>query len=297
MLIKNAAFYYKVNGTLRWHSHDCYEFDYIVRGKGTIRYGPRGRKRRRIGPGLFYLFLPHEEHQLVLDRGDGEVIEYTIHCQIEDIERDIRAFFEGELADKRFFNIGVRQRYFFEELRGKVYSRNNLLMRGGIYRFLGFLYELAAGVLHAPDEAEDRHVEEALRMLQASIKNRPALDSLAGRLGLSRSYFVHLFKKRMGLPPMKYLARLKVEAACWHLKRADVAVHEVAHELGFEDEFYFSRTFKKWVGMSPRAYRERYAHGAEPVLIRKWSPDVPLRERIDAMMGVPEIVRRESRAE
>ena len=59
--------------------------------------------------------------------------------------------------------------------------------------------------------------------------------------------------------PLAYRDELRIEQAKRLLLRADLSVGEVAEECGFEDESYFVRFFKKNVGITPGAYRKRFA--------------------------------------
>ncbi|MCB0166075.1 MAG: helix-turn-helix transcriptional regulator, partial [Anaerolineae bacterium] len=68
-----------------------------------------------------------------------------------------------------------------------------------------------------------------------------------------------VFKKKTGYAPIDYFIRLKIQKACELLETTDQQVSEIGHSLGYPDIYYFSRLFKKVVGLSPRQYRaERY---------------------------------------
>jgi AraC-like DNA-binding protein len=58
----------------------------------------------------------------------------------------------------------------------------------------------------------------------------------------------------VGTPPMKYFMRLKMKKACFLLESSSLKVKEIGKQLGFENEYYFSRAFKMCVGTSPRNY-------------------------------------------
>ena len=66
-------------------------------------------------------------------------------------------------------------------------------------------------------------------------------------------------KKKTGYAPIDYFIRLKIQKACELLETTDQQVGEMGYSLGYPDIDYFSRLFKKVVGLSPRQYRaERY---------------------------------------
>ena len=57
------------------------------------------------------------------------------------------------------------------------------------------------------------------------------------------------------MPPIDYFLHLKMQKACQLLFSQDMKIKQVALQLGYEDQYYFSRIFKKYMGMSPEQYR------------------------------------------
>jgi len=72
--------------------------------------------------------------------------------------------------------------------------------------------------------------------------------------GLSSSYFGEAFKKAFGQSATDYLTALRIGHAKQLLRDTDLLLREIARKVGYSDEFYFSRKFKKEVGISPSAY-------------------------------------------
>ncbi|MBL3731940.1 AraC family transcriptional regulator [Lysinibacillus sp. HST-98] len=72
--------------------------------------------------------------------------------------------------------------------------------------------------------------------------------------GLSSSYFGEAFKKAFGQSATHYLTALRIGHAKQLLRDTDLLLREIARTVGYSDEFYFSRKFKKEVGISPSAY-------------------------------------------
>jgi AraC family transcriptional regulator of arabinose operon len=81
------------------------------------------------------------------------------------------------------------------------------------------------------------------------------LADMAAHAGLSPSQFSHLFKQQTGHSPLAYFIHLKMQHACSLLAMSPLSVKEVAQDVGYEDGYYFSRLFKKTIGVSPRQYR------------------------------------------
>ena len=81
------------------------------------------------------------------------------------------------------------------------------------------------------------------------------LDTLAGSAKLSKYHFANKYKALTGYSPIKHFLNMKMEHACYLLDSSNLSVKGVAAELGYVDPLYFSRLFRKTIGLSPRAYR------------------------------------------
>lgn len=82
------------------------------------------------------------------------------------------------------------------------------------------------------------------------------LDDLLKIAHMSRSNLMRVFRKATGQPPIEYLVRLRIQRAMELLRSTDMSVTEIALEIGFNDSNYFTRSFRKVIGQSPRQYRQ-----------------------------------------
>lgn len=103
-------------------------------------------------------------------------------------------------------------------------------------------------------------VEPTLAFLHANIARSLTLSEMAKHAGLSASHFSYLFKQQTGYSPVDYFIHLKMQHACALLSLTKKPIHEIGGEVGYDDPYYFSRLFKKVMGVSPRDYREHPAH-------------------------------------
>jgi AraC-like DNA-binding protein len=102
----------------------------------------------------------------------------------------------------------------------------------------------------------DPHVGRALALLHDRPARPWALDELASEAGLSRSSLAERFVHFVGMPPMHYLARWRMQLASNLLSSGSGSVAEIAFEVGYTSEAAFSRAFKKMVGLAPGLWRE-----------------------------------------
>lgn len=95
-----------------------------------------------------------------------------------------------------------------------------------------------------------------LDYIDLNLSNAVTLDEMAEVLHLHPHYFSNLFKEIMLVPPMTYMRRRRIEKAQQLLLATKDSVKSIAWAVGYEDEFYFSRTFKNTVGVAPNDYRK-----------------------------------------
>jgi len=79
---------------------------------------------------------------------------------------------------------------------------------------------------------------------------------IARTIGVSENYLTQIFHQELGLPLWEYINRYRVTQAKELLSQTDHSVAYIASLVGFEDPAYFSRVFRRYVGQSPRAYRD-----------------------------------------
>ena len=82
------------------------------------------------------------------------------------------------------------------------------------------------------------------------------LPDLLEHLGVSRSYFSTVFKEKTGQSFVEYLTNLRMEKAKEYLRETGLCTYEIADRIGFADPHYFSLTFRRRTGMTPKQYRE-----------------------------------------
>ena len=118
----------------------------------------------------------------------------------------------------------------------------------------GFLYDVMVDRPDAP--GSHPAVERALEFMRSHVDVAYGLDELIDELGLDKSYFIRLFKKTIGVSPMKYATNLKMSAASDLLRTSTAPLATVASRVGFADEYHFAKRFKQWSGRAPGAYRK-----------------------------------------
>ncbi|MGC3996697.1 MAG: AraC family transcriptional regulator [Anaeromyxobacter sp.] len=101
--------------------------------------------------------------------------------------------------------------------------------------------------------------DEGVGRALAALHHRPArgwdLDALAREVGLSRSVLAERFMLFLGVPPMQYLARWRMQLAANLLSTTALGLAAIADRVGYGSEAALSRAFKRWVGVAPADWR------------------------------------------
>lgn len=107
------------------------------------------------------------------------------------------------------------------------------------------------------ESGEKDPVAQSINFMLEHLAQKLKLDEIATETGLSASHYSRLFQNRTGHSPIDYFIQLKIQRSCRLLDNSGWMIADVAREMGFDDQFYFSRVFRKVMGMSPGEYRKR----------------------------------------
>lgn len=128
------------------------------------------------------------------------------------------------------------------------------------------LMELLRASIHRGPELKsvleafrDRHIGNALQLMHRSPEDPWTVDTLARRVGMSRSRFAERFRQLMGMGPMAYLSDWRLQKALTLLHDRHASVQQVANQIGYESPAAFTRAFSSKFGVAPTEYRRELA--------------------------------------
>ena len=103
-------------------------------------------------------------------------------------------------------------------------------------------------------------ITRAIEQLSLYYYRHWTVAELTRLAGTSAVQFFRAFRKATGMSPIQYLYRQRMNHAQRRLCESDDSVKEIADQVGYLDQFHFSREFKRWTGLSPKSFRAR-EHG------------------------------------
>ncbi len=116
--------------------------------------------------------------------------------------------------------------------------------------------ETAGVVVRVYEKRSKVLIENAKKYMESHFRSQISYRDVAREIFISPSYFLSLFKKETGVTFVDYLTELRIEEAKRLLRDTDLAITQIAYDLGFNNSNYFSNLFRKVVGVSATEFRK-----------------------------------------
>lgn len=163
-----------------------------------------------------------------------------------------RAAIDGGADADEIFNLCCRYEQEIDTLR-RIEDLNRWL--GMIlHQFIGFVFDFNA-IKH------QNVIFKTTDYIKEHMAERISLDQAAAQVYLSKSYFCRIIKSELGCTFTEYVNRLRIERSKALLRSPTLSIAEISLAVGFDDQSYFTRIFKKQTGLSPGKFREQRGQG------------------------------------
>ena len=128
----------------------------------------------------------------------------------------------------------------------------------------GWLYEILTMVVRRSEgweakgsfDADTMFKKNLLTYLEAHLSETIKVLDIANHFGYSESHFRVLFKQVFAVPPVDFIRQFRIDSAQRLIREDRISITDIAYKVGFTSSQYFSHTFKKELGISPREYRK-----------------------------------------
>lgn len=149
----------------------------------------------------------------------------------------------------------------FKKIFGRIYSlAADNLHNGEKCSLLIYNAVLAAKEIFSGKQEENNTgnliADNAVRYINEHYGDDITLSELACLSGVSPQYFDRVFRERLNMRPMEYIARVKISKAKSMLLDCDMSVTQLSESLGYTSPTYFGIVFKKYEGISPSEFRK-----------------------------------------
>lgn len=225
-----------------------YQLIYVKYGTLTIH---EKNQKHKLTAGDVCLFRPTEPQIYSIDG------ENTTHYWILFTGTAVKKMLE--FFKERAYHIGAFPE--FEHFCRSLWSDFQAEQESSELLLDGALITIIARIAQFANQNEKSNTElsklrPAIEIMKSECHIQRSNDELASLCGLSKFYFIKLFKKNIGLAPHEYYTKLIMDKSSNLLLNTNSNINEIAKLCGFEDALYFGKKFKKYMGMSPRAYRK-----------------------------------------
>lgn len=252
----NNAGYVKIENidscTVRPNGRYDYLLIYIKSGKGLFC---NGKDTVEVKKNQIFLFKPGEPQKYTLySKYFTEM--YWIHFGGTDVEKTLTSLNMGEYY---LFDYGNSDR-FVRSTNGII---DELIKQNAFYQtkcvsiLLSLLVSIGRRILPEERKFEKESIVKASLYIASNYFSQISNKELADLSNLSLSHFLKLFKENNGTTPQNYLTLCRIENAKRLLTETDYSIRHIAESVGFTDALYFSKVFKKTVGLTPSEYRKR----------------------------------------
>lgn len=170
------------------------------------------------------------------------------------LEDEDKPLFQIKLnLEREIHFIDLFDRIFFNLLNG--YNRRNMIIVSQLFAYLlsSLIFSTAIGIDRSEKTVEV--IEMSIENMRQNLESRLTLPEMAAHVNYSIPHFSSLFKKKTGHSPLHYYLQLKIQRACLLLDTTRDNIGEISRKLGMDDPYYFSRMFRKIIGISPKNYR------------------------------------------
>lgn len=228
---------------------DVYIFECCTSGCGSVIING---KEFAIGKGDFYVLLPGDAVCHTADeidpRSGYSCVAYGL--SLRHLLARAGIFSHQPFAPKRMFPTLLKEM----ERMHRIEQEND---PGAESRRTGCLYQILGELLREGEETDrDSLIQKAVGIMETRYHEGITVEELSDEVGLERSYFSTFFKERTGIPPHRYLTRLRIQKACALMDQSDLSVAEAAGSVGLDPQ-NFSRLFKREMEMPPLQYKRR----------------------------------------
>ncbi|WP_041669234.1 AraC family transcriptional regulator [Acetobacterium woodii] len=253
-----TTFPLKISRTIAHH-----ELILITGGKGKITIG---EKKYPLKEGMLFYICPDIPHSFRSDK-ENRMCFRSVHFSFAEVTVGNGHWKIKNDEDRLQLSTGrdVKDDYLIQDLFNKLVE--SWFSKPPGYEFITktLLQQLLIAIIqnnrkHHQNQATSLKIEKIITYMHQNIEKKLTLTELSKMVELSATYLSRTFKETTGYSVIAFFNKVKIDKAKELMSEGNKKVKEVAEVLGFTDEFYFSRVFKKNEGISPTDFYSKNVH-------------------------------------
>jgi AraC family transcriptional regulator, arabinose operon regulatory protein len=236
---------------------DDYSFILVVNGEGSFI---KNRTQLKVNKGDMIILSPGVRHYYFTDPDDPwEIYWVAFNGEI------VKSIFQVLSFDPE---VPVLRNCYSHSLRTMFESivlemKKNIVMPLKINGYLYLMFSLLRGNdvannVRLPDLKIEKNekISKVITFIELNYYNDISVDLISEHVSVSRSHLTRIFKKSTGYSLKQYIIKFRIDKAKSLLLDTDLSMIEIAHSVGIEDAYYFSRLFKEQEGVAPTQFKK-----------------------------------------
>ena len=258
------------------HFHNLMEIGYCYNGNGNLLLGDQALK---IESHMISVIPPNYPHST--DSIPGSII--TWEYLFVDIDKCLEPVYGNDKAKLNYMKKLITQKAHF--IHAKEYSEiaaafriilhemlvqkeyHTSIVKGMVFSLLMRIARLTSSEMDDAlltcskplDVENESQIKPALDYIRSHYQSPIRIQDLADACSISETYFRKIFKAFMNTSALDYINKIRILNAADSMRSTDRSIHEIISKSGFTSESTFNRNFKKYMGDSPKQWREKYA--------------------------------------
>lgn len=221
---------------------------YIKSGYCTVHFKSEIRKLRA---GEFVFYFPNTKQKYIFPSSRSE--SYFLHFGGSSVEKILTALDlkEGFHKCNQFFHL-------YEKFDSLIVSSNKSLPRFSVHS-ISLLLDILYLVSEKKSDYDISNINNLINYITANHDKLIDFESIAKECGQSLHKMIISFKNQTGMTPKQFQEKTRIKIAKDYLVSSNINISKISKLVGYEDQLYFSRVFKRHTGLSPKNYRTNHS--------------------------------------
>lgn len=241
-------------------SHRPWEVAIQISGESAIECKS---KRYLLGEGQIFIIPPAEQHRLGMRFSSNVPSKILwIMATSDAIFPSLSTYFDGKREKEWAMEIAAPGTYILKEIGDEI-KRDAKKCQQPVAVYLASFLMLVTRKLRFTEKVwgnakKTAIVQKVKKYINENAERQITLDELAELVSMSKNYLSTVFRSVTGDTISQYILETKSHKAIAYLLETDKKLSEISEDIGFCDQFHFSKVFKTVIGMSPAEYRKTY---------------------------------------
>ncbi|MCI2068990.1 MAG: AraC family transcriptional regulator [Bacilli bacterium] len=239
------------------HDHNFFEIMLVRSDEGLIHIDGQEYK---VKNGDIVIYYPKEQHcEEMTGENPLETLFFAFRTT-DSFKETLKNYGLPHIVPTGFQSMEMNSLFQFlisESQNQEAGFANDVSLHIGaaiIYKFLQISSDCSSAKDHQPQDETFSKIKD---FLDENYQKNLELDYIAKKIFISKFYLCRLFKEYTGLTPSEYMIEKRISLAKQLLQTTELSIEDISQEVGYDDKYYFSRLFKKEVGVSVMQYRRR----------------------------------------